>query len=115
MSLTSYRTAPPRGIETRIGSRVRGAAAAVFALRGVSVLGGPGGDRLSQALRLSTMGAEGFNGRVRNGIGFWPLARATRPAKHRAAGGRPVQMTEDRGQIRSVDCATKLVFLQSRQ
>ena len=28
------------------------------------------------------MGAEGFNGRVRNGIGFYPPARATRPAKH---------------------------------
>jgi hypothetical protein len=55
-----------------------------------SVLGRPGSDRLSQALRLSTMGAEGFNGRVRNGIGFRPPARATRPAKHRR------QTTEDR-------------------
>ena len=31
----------------------------------------PGSDLLSQALRLSTIGAEGFNGRVRDGIGFW--------------------------------------------
>lgn len=31
----------------------------------------PGGDLLSQVLRLSTIGAKGFNGRVRDGIGFW--------------------------------------------
>jgi hypothetical protein len=35
------------------------------------VLGRPGSDLLSQALRLSTIGATGFNGRVRDGIGFW--------------------------------------------
>ena len=35
------------------------------------VFGRPGGDLLSQALRLSTIGAKGFNGRVRDGIGFW--------------------------------------------
>ncbi len=35
------------------------------------VLGRPGNDLLSQALRLSTIGAEAFNGRVRDGIGFW--------------------------------------------
>ena len=32
---------------------------------------GPGGDRLSRVLRHSTMGAGVFNGRVRDGIGFW--------------------------------------------
>ena len=35
------------------------------------VLGRPGSDLLSQALRLSTIGAKRFNGRVRDGIGFW--------------------------------------------
>ena len=35
------------------------------------VLGGSGGDRLSRVLRHSTMGAGVFNGRVRDGIGFW--------------------------------------------
>ena len=30
-----------------------------------------GGDRLSRVLRHSTMGAGAFNGRVRDGIGFW--------------------------------------------
>ena len=36
-----------------------------------SDLGGPGGDLLSRVLRHSTIGAEEFNGRVRDGIGFW--------------------------------------------
>ena len=38
---------------------------------GFGVLGRPGGDRLSRVLRHSTMGAGVFNGRVREGIGFW--------------------------------------------
>src|SRR4029077_12242013 len=46
-----------------------------------SVLGRPGSDLLFQALRLSTIGAEEFNGRVRYGNGFRPLARTTRSAK----------------------------------
>jgi hypothetical protein len=45
------------------------------------VLGRPGGDLLSQGLSHSTIGAEEFNGRVRDGIGFKLLARTTRPAK----------------------------------
>ena len=45
------------------------------------VLGRPGSDLLFQALRLSTIGAEEFNGRVRYGNGFRPLARTTRSAK----------------------------------
>ncbi len=35
----------------------------------LSLLRGPGGDLLSHALRRSTIGAEGFHGRVRDGIG----------------------------------------------
>ena len=46
-----------------------------------SVLGRPGSDLLSQGLSHSTIGAEEFNGRVRDGIGFMLLARTTRPAK----------------------------------
>src|ERR1700739_1060864 len=46
-----------------------------------SVLGRPGGDLLFQALRLSTIGAEDFDGRVRDGIGYRLLAMTTRPAK----------------------------------
>ena len=47
----------------------------------VIVLGRPGSDRRSQGLGHSTIGAEEFNGRVRDGIGFKLLARTTRPAK----------------------------------
>src|SRR5713226_3112555 len=47
----------------------------------VSVLGRPGSDLLFQALRLSTIGAGEFNGRVRDGIGFRLPANTTRPAK----------------------------------
>ena len=46
-----------------------------------SVLGRPGSDLLSQGLSHSTIGAEEFNGRVRDGIGFKLLAETTRPAK----------------------------------
>ena len=46
-----------------------------------SVLGRPGSDLLFQALRLSTIGAGKFNGRVRDGIGFSLSAKTTRPAK----------------------------------
>ena len=53
MSLTSYRAAPPRG------SRF-------FEREGDC---GPGGDRLFRTLGCSTIGAEGFHGRVRDGIG----------------------------------------------
>lgn len=45
------------------------------------VLGRPGSDLLFQALRLSTIGAGEFNGRVRNGIGYRLPAVTTRPAK----------------------------------
>ena len=50
-------------------------------LKRFAVLCRPGGDLLSQVLRHSTIGAEEFNGRVRDGIGFRLLAIATRPAK----------------------------------
>jgi hypothetical protein len=46
-----------------------------------SVLRRPGGDRLSRGLSRSTIGAGGFNGRVRNGIGWNSPAMTTRPAK----------------------------------
>src|SRR6185437_7863585 len=54
MSLTSYRAAPPRGVRVCVWG-----------------IGGPGGDLLFRALRRSTIGAEGFHGRVRNGIGLF--------------------------------------------
>ena len=48
-----------------------------------SLLGRPGGDLLSHALRRSTIGAEGFHDRVRDGIGWYTLAMTTRPSKQR--------------------------------
>jgi hypothetical protein len=53
----------------------------VIVRRRRSVLGRPGSDLLFQALRLSTIGAREFNGRVRDGIGCRPPALTTRPAK----------------------------------
>ena len=47
-----------------------------------SVLGRPGSDLLFQVLGLSTIGAEDFDGRVRDGIGYRLLAMTTRPAKN---------------------------------
>ena len=64
MSLTSYRAAPPRGGE--LGYLLHPAWR-------------PGGDLLSRALRHSTMGAEVFHGRVRDGIGCINLAMTTGP------------------------------------
>ena len=46
------------------------------------VLGRPGDVLLSHTLRCSTIGAEGLNGRVRNGIGCFPLAITTRSTQH---------------------------------
>src|SRR3954467_10500584 len=54
----------------------------IIVMREISVPGSPGSDLLFQALRLSTIGAEGFNGRVRYGNGFRPPARTTRSAKN---------------------------------
>ena len=109
MSLTSYRAAPPRvkpcpisgwlhkclsavGIvkegmsdDGAYGARIRR-----FRVAGRSVLCRPGNDLLSRALRQSTIGAEEFNGRVRDGIGFRLLAIITRPAKNRFAVPRAV-------------------------
>ncbi len=50
------------------------------------MVGRPGGDLLSHALRRSTIGAEGFHDRVRDGIGCRPLAITTKSSNRRAAG-----------------------------
>ena len=107
MSLTSYRAAPPRASGCRRGEGWRLSLKAMSLLRLperlmkrkgdgrsgdidpipdrldlFSVPGGPGGDRLSHVLRQSTIGAKAFDGRVRDGIGSYRLARATRPARN---------------------------------
>src|ERR1700738_1062045 len=77
MSLTSYRAAPPRVEILRAWLGVH---------RNIFALGSPGSDLLSRVLRHSTIGAEGFHGRVRNGIGCSPLATATRSSKRKGRG-----------------------------
>jgi hypothetical protein len=67
MSLTSYRAAPPRA-ET-LKSAAFGRRYVCDRKRKVDVFGRPGDDLLSQVLRHSTIGAEAFDGRVRDGIG----------------------------------------------
>ena len=51
------------------------------AIRGVHALHRSGGDLLSHVLRRSTIGAAALNGRVRDGIGCFARAVATRPVK----------------------------------
>jgi hypothetical protein len=71
MSLTSYRAAPPRGCFGWLDEEAR------FCW---SLTGGPGDDLLSHRWACSTMGAQGFHGRVRNGVGWVTLAVITRPS-----------------------------------
>ena len=79
MSLTSYRAAPPRV------KRKRGALKAPRCVEIMKriVLDRPGNDLLSRVLRHSTIDAEEFNGRVRDGIGFWLFAQVTGPVKNK--------------------------------
>ena len=77
MRLTSYRAAPPRVKGYTPSQQDDG-----FDKEEVSVLGRPGDDLLSHVLRQSTIGAKAFDGRVRDGIGSYHLAKATRPAKN---------------------------------
>ena len=91
MSLTSYRTAPPRGgcWLSVVGYQLSDWASETgWVISGLKRekrvwLGGghiwSGGDLLSHVLRRSTIGATGLNGRVRDGIGCFPRAVATRP------------------------------------
>jgi hypothetical protein len=73
MSLTSYRAAPPRVKDISANEEADNVQR--------NVLGWPGNDLLSRVLRHSTISAEEFNGRVRDGIGFELLAQVTGPAK----------------------------------
>ena len=100
MSLTSYRAAPPRVKGCVVAAGCKGEDGQTgkarrldredaprmpvwcqIVKRGDVVLGRSGNDLLSRVLRHSTIGAEEFNGRVRDGIGFWRLAQITGPAK----------------------------------
>ena len=48
----------------------------------VHVTGRPGSDLLSHTLRCSTIGANRFHGRVRDGVGWFTDAITTRPSRH---------------------------------
>ena len=99
MSLTSYRAAPPRGdglviFEARRRPLGRWLAFVWFGRGragrlGLSVLliflffAGLAATYSPVSFGQSTIGAEAFDGRVRDGIGSGRFARATRPAKDR--------------------------------
>ena len=78
------------------------------------VLGRPGNDLLSRVLRHSTIGAEAFNGRVRDGIGFY----APR-SNHRTGQGQAMAPTprvggqvRPQGSILGLDPRTSLLHAQ---
>src|SRR3954467_7924729 len=99
MSLTSYRAAPPRVNRERVD---RFCVTAVGAWGGWVLecpVGRPGSDLLSRVLRRSTIGAEGFHGRVRDGIGCGPLAMTTRSASRRTTGATVEDVSSDLGRI----------------
>ena len=74
MSLTSYRAAPPRGGEGDVNGFLVACSRASM----------PGDDLLFHRLSDSTIGAVGFHGRVRDGIGWDTDAMATRQWSLRA-------------------------------
>ena len=75
MSLTSYRAALPRDRVCLFGG--------LSSVQRIPFLSRSGGDLLSHVLRRSTIGATALNGRVRDGIGCFARAMATRPGKKR--------------------------------
>ena len=109
MSLTSYRAAPPRAGVGRDRGRSRQrrqtdeSAAFLRQKRRALVvgdckeadvvLGRSGDDLLSRVLRHSTIGAEAFNGRVRDGIGFLSPRSDHRTGQRQQQGGRAPSRT----------------------
>ena len=87
----------------------------VSGLSPVRGVGGPGGDLLSHVLRRSTIGAEGFHGRVRDGIGCGPLAMTTRSTNRPAGVGRHCRVLRTCEYVmRLTDaCLRSLVFVSS--
>ena len=58
--------------------------------------GRPGGDLLFRALRRSTIGAEGFHGRVRDGIGCYAPRYGHQAVQSRARPGEPGRQSGER-------------------
>src|SRR3974390_3387546 len=76
----------------------------------LSVLGRPGSDLLFQVLRLSTIGAGKFYGRVRDGIGYRLPASTSRPAKDREASWSERPRAEVRGLDPRTSCRKRWFF-----
>jgi hypothetical protein len=74
------------------------------------LLGRPGGDLLSHALRRSTIGAEGFHGRVRDGIGWDTLAITTRSSKQSSDDGDQGSGIRDQIKFDRRSCLPDRVF-----
>ena len=73
--------------------------------------GRPGGDRLSRALRRSTMGAGAFHGRVRDGIGCGVPAMATGPpGRILSRGVRDRLCRFGSGRVRAARCCVRCPF-----
>ena len=106
MSLTSYRAAPPRGRRFGPGpGRVRRPGFREESGRGFFRFGG---DLLSRVLGRSTIGAAALNGRVRDGIGCFARAVATKPGKRtrrRALEGPVAGHAHETGLVHFVDDA----------
>ena len=86
-----------------------------------SVLGWPGGDLLSRVLRQSTIGAEAFDGRVRDGIGSYRLAEGHQAGEdQRTEGGEQRTAGEELPPtpvlaVRRFKVEAKLVFFSDRR
>ena len=85
MSLTSYRAALPRDRAAVAAFPAALLCCGFIVSERSAFLSRSGGDLLSHVLRRSTIGATALNGRVRDGIGCFARAMATRPGKKRSA------------------------------
>ena len=95
--------------EGGVGSDIKNKALTATISSECSVLCRPGSDRLSRGLGRSTMGAGGFNGRVRNGIGWDSPAMTTRSTKD---GIQRAKMSDIRSEIPSDPRAPISVFMR---
>ena len=94
MSLTSYRAAPPRDgpvRDVRVDEIVNGFRYRVMHVARASM---PGDDLLFHRLSDSTIGAVGFHGRVRDGIGWFHSAMVARERVEGRSGFVVVLRTE---------------------
>ena len=84
----SASTSLPQARGLQMQTRRRSAARCVEIVQEAVVLGRPGNDLLSRVLRHSTIGAEEFNGRVRDGIGFLAPRSNHRTGEGQRQGGQ---------------------------